>query len=76
MGFSNCWFPAWGACALRAGTTFHFRFCMLAPFEVIGHRVQATPGPGGMSFARLLVLADADPFAPAAPDGGLRPDAG
>ncbi len=37
---------------------------MLAPFEVIGHRVQATPGHGALSFARLLVLADADPFCP------------
>ena len=55
---------------------FHFRFCMLAPFEVIGHRVQATPGPGGMSFARLLVLADADTFGPLrqTADYALTPD--
>jgi hypothetical protein len=39
-------------------------FCMLAPFEVIGHRVQATPGPGALSLARLLVLADADSSCP------------
>jgi len=37
---------------------------MLAPFEVIGHRVQATAGHGALSFARVLVLADADPFCP------------
>jgi hypothetical protein len=37
---------------------------MLAPFEVIGHRVQATAGHGALSFARVLVLADADPFWP------------
>ena len=37
---------------------------MLAPFEVIGHRVQATAGHGALSFERVLVLADADPFCP------------
>ena len=49
---------------------------MLAPFEIVGHRVQAIPGHGALSFERVLVLADADPFWPAAPDGGLRPVAG
>ena len=49
---------------------------MLAPFEVIGHRVQATPGPGALSFARLLVLADADSFGPLrqTADYALTPD--
>ena len=37
---------------------------MLAPFEVIGHRVQAAAGHGALSFERVLVLADADPFCP------------
>jgi hypothetical protein len=37
---------------------------MIAPFEVIGHRVQATSGRGALSFERVLVLADADPFWP------------
>jgi hypothetical protein len=37
---------------------------MLAPFEVIGDRVQAIPGRGGLSFERLLTLADADPYFP------------
>jgi hypothetical protein len=37
---------------------------MLAPFEIVGHRVQATPERGAMSFERVLVLADADPFWP------------
>jgi len=37
---------------------------MLAPFEIVGHRVQATAGHGALSFERVLVLADADPFCP------------
>ena len=37
---------------------------MLAPFEIVGHRVQATAGHGALSFDRVLALADADPFCP------------
>ena len=37
---------------------------MLAPFEVVGERVQAIPGRAGLSFERLLTLADADPHCP------------
>jgi len=37
---------------------------MLAPFEVIGHRVQAAAGHGALSFERALVLADAAPVGP------------
>jgi hypothetical protein len=62
-GFFNRWFPAWGAGAPWAGSRCLEPF-MLAPFEVIGHRVQATAGHGALSFARVLVLADADPFCP------------
>jgi hypothetical protein len=49
---------------------------MLAPFEIVGHRVQATPGHGPLSFARLLVLADADPLCPLrqTADYALAPD--
>jgi len=51
---------------------------MLAPFEIIGQRVQARPGRGALSFERLLVLADADPCCPLRQtvDYALTPDEG
>ena len=49
---------------------------MLAPFEVVGERVQAIPGRAGLSFERLLTLADADPYCPLqqTADYALRPE--